>query len=166
MDEANVIDLIIDKKQFRSYKIISRGKFAATIDIDYEHKQKKSTVLILTKKEAEIRKFDFDVMENPYLVKSLQFEYLCKFQSYLIHTETGEYSLEDRVKDKLFRESPDAIESVFNWIKQGTMGLKKLHSDGFVHLNIRGSSIMIFSDNRAKLGVFDLARHSSTMDNR
>lgn len=166
MEEVNIIDLIIDKKQFRSYKFISRRKFASTIEIDYEDKQKKTSVLILTKKESEHRKFDYDAMQNPYIVKAIQFEYLCRFQCYLIHTEAGEYSFQDKVNDKDFRQSLDAIESIFNWIKQATMGLKKLHSDGFVHLNIRGSCIMIFSDNRAKLAGFDKARHSSTLDKR
>lgn len=166
MDEANIIDQIIDYEKYRSYKSISRGRFAATIEIDYKDKQEKKAVLIMTKKEAERRKIDFQNMENPFIVKALQFEYLSKFQSYIMHTEIGECSLQDKINDKIFQKSPDAIDSILNWIKQVTMGLKKLHSDGFVHLNLRASCIVIFPDNKAKLGGMDFARHSSTLNNK
>lgn len=164
MDQNNLIDLITDKKRFRCYKVISRGRFSATIDLNYQDKEKKQSVLILRKEESDARKFDFEKMQNQYTVQASQYEYMCRLQTYLIYTEADGCTLKNRVSDKVFQKSPGAIESIFNWIKEVTLGLKKLHDSEYVHLNIQSSSIMITSANRAKIGVFNFARHTSTMN--
>lgn len=166
MDEVNIIDLVIDKKRFQSWKVISRGKFSASVDVDYEEKQKKKAVLILKKSEMESRKFDVEEIQNAYTIQAIEYEYLCKLQTYLIYTETTDCTLEDKVADKHFRKSQASIETICNWIKDVSLGLKKIHQNSYVHLNIHPRVIMITSDNRAKIGGLDFARHSSTQANR
>lgn len=162
----DLIDLVIEKKQFCSYKVISRGAFSATIEVDHKDKQKKTSVLVLAKNESEIRKFDFQKMQNCHTVQVFQYEYMCKLQTYLIHTEAGECSLQNKIDDKLFQKSTTAIESLFTWIKQLSLGLKQLHSNSYVHLNISTKTIIITADNRAKISCFDFARHVSAQINR
>lgn len=166
MDERNAIDLVIEKKQFPFHKVISQGRFSATIEVSDKDERKKTAVLILTKKESERRGFDFDKIQNPYTVKAIQNEYICRLQTYLIYTETGVYTLEDKVNDKSFRKSPNAIECVLDWIKDISMGLKKLHTTGYAHFNLRAKCIAIDSNNRAKIGGFDFTRHISTQNKR
>lgn len=166
MDQRNVIDSVIEKKHFASYKVISRGRYSATLEVADKDKGEKAAVLVLTKKESESRRFDFDKIENPYTVKASKHESICRLQTYLIYTETGLCTLADKVNDKSFRKSPEAIEWLFNWIKEIAMGMKKLHSTGFVHLNLQPRCIMIDSDNRAKIGGFDSTRHASTVKQR
>lgn len=166
MDRQNIIDLVIEKKQFRSYKIITGGRYSATVELDYQDKESKRSVLILTKEAVECRKFDFERIQNQYTVQALEFEYMCSLQTYLIHTDTGDYTLSDKMQDKDFTKSPDAVDSVCNWIRDASLGLKKIHSEDFVHLNINSKAIMITSNNRAKIGCFDFARRSSTQNER
>lgn len=166
MDDNNLMELVIEQKQFDSYKMISRGMFSATIELDCTDKENKRSVIVLLKKESENRKFHFENIQNPYTVQALEYEYICRLQTYLIYTETGEYTLKDKVADKVFRKSPGAIETVFNWIKEASLGLKQLHSKDYVHLNIKTSSIIIMSDNRAKIGCLDFVRHTSTENER
>lgn len=162
MDPKNLVDLVAEKKQFCSYKVISRGKFAATIEVDQKDQQKKSSVLIMTEKDLEIKGFDFEKMQNSYTVQATQYEYLTKLQTYLIYTETGACTLQAKMDDKIFRKSYGAIELLFLWIKQISLGLKQLHANSCVHLNISTKAIIITSDNRAKIGCFDFARNFST----
>lgn len=117
MDQENIIDLVIQKKQYQSYKMISRGRFSASIETDYQDKKKKTALLIMTKNDLESRKFDFDGIQNQYTIQALQYEYMTKLQAYIIHTTTGEHTLQDKIQDKVFRKSPDAIETVCNWIR-------------------------------------------------
>lgn len=154
------------KKQFRNYQLISRERFSATIDLDYQKKEKRTSVLILMKEESEARMFDFEKIENQYTVRAFQYEYNCRLQAYLVYTDADECTLQNKIGDKAFRKCPAAIEAIFNCIKAVTLGLKKLHSDNYVHLNLQASSIMITSENNAKIGVLDFARHSSTMNKR
>lgn len=165
-DQENVIDLVIEKKQFPFYKVISRGRFSATIEVTDKDKGKKSAVLIMTKKESESRLFDFDIIQNPYTVKALQHEYICRLQTYLTYTETGQYTLADKVNDKSFRKTAEAIERILDWIKEISLGIKKLHSDGYVHFNLKANCIIIDSNNRAKVGGFDFTRHNSAQNAR
>lgn len=166
MDDQNIIDLVIEKKQFRSYKIVTGGRYSATVELDYQDKETKTSVLILTKDTVECRKFDFERIQNQYTVQALEFEYMCSLQTYLIHTDTGDYTLSDKVQDKAFCKSPNAVDSICNWIRDASLGLKKIHSEGFVHLNIHSKTIMITSNNRAKIGGFHFTRHSSTQNER
>lgn len=166
MDQENIVESVIEKKQFRSWKVISRGQFSATIEVDYKDKQQKAAILILSKKEAENRQFDFEKITNQYTLQAIQYEYICKLKTYLIYTETTENTFQDKVADKNFRKSPEAIPSVCNWIKEISLGLKQMHTKGYVHLNIHLSTIMITSDNRAKIGGFDYARNTSTQNDR
>lgn len=166
MDQDNIIDLVIQKKQYQSYKMISQGRFSASIEIDYQHKDKKTGLLIITKKEIECRKFDFDKLQNQYTIQALQYEYLTKLKTYIIQTTTGEFTLQDKIEDKDFRKSQDAIETVCNWLKDISMGLKKIHSNGHVHLNLHPTTIMITSDHRAKIGGFDFAINSTMQNHR
>lgn len=164
MDQNNLIDLIAEKKRFRCYKVISRGRFSATVDFDYQDKMKKQSVLTLMKEESDARKFDFEKIQNPYTVQAIQYEYMYGLQTHLIYLEIAECTLQNKVGDKDFQKSPLAIESIFNWIKEVTMGLKKLHHNDYVHLKVQSSCIMITSKNRAKIGVLDFARHTSTLN--
>lgn len=166
MNQENLVDLVIDKKQFRNYKLISRGRYSATIDLDYQNKEKRTSVLILAKEESEARMFDFEKVENEYTVRAIEYEYNCRLQAYLVYTDAGECTLQNKLGDKAFRKCPGAIEAIFDWIKAVTLGLKKLHSDSYVHLNLQASSILITSENKAKIGVLNFARHSSTLNKR
>lgn len=166
MDQENIIDLVIEKKQFRSWKVISRGKFSATIEVDYKEKEKRKAMLILSKNESDKRRFDIEKIQNGYTIQVTEHEYMCKLRTYILYTECTEYTLQDKVADKVFRKSVGALDTVCNWIKDVSLGLKKIHNNGYVHLNIHPSIIMITSDNRAKISGLDFARHSSTQFNK
>lgn len=166
MYQSNIIDSIIEKKQFPSYKVISRGRFSATIEVKDKDKGKKTAVLVLTKEESESKRFDFDKIQNPYTVKALQHEYMCRLQAHLIYLEAGQCTLEDKVKDKSFRKSSHAIECILDWIKEISMGIIQLHAKGYVHFNLKSSCIIIDANNRAKIGGFEFTRHTSTQNER
>lgn len=149
MDQNNIIDSVIEKKQFQSYKVISRGKFAATIEVDYKEKQKKKSILILSKIEWDNRRFDIENIQNGFTVKAIKYEYMCKLQIYIIYTEMAEHTLKDKVADKGFPRSPGALEAVCKCIKEVSLGLKKIHGNSYLHLNIQPKTILITSDNIA-----------------
>lgn len=166
MDQANIIDLVVEKKRFKSWKVISKGNFSATIEVDYQEKEKKKTMLILSKIESDKRRFEFENVQNGYTIQALEYEYMCKLQTYIIYTECTEYTLHDKIADKVFRKSSESIELVCNWIKEISLGLKKIHYNSYVHLNIHPKVILITADNKAKIGGFDFSRHSSTQTSR
>lgn len=76
MDQENIVELVIEEKQFRSWKVISRGQSSATIEVDYKDKQQKAAILILSKQEAKNRQFDFEKIINPYTLQAIQYEYM------------------------------------------------------------------------------------------
>lgn len=91
---------------------------------------------------------------------------MCSLQTYLIYTDSEIYTMKNKVADKDFRKSPDAINSICSWISDVALGLKKFHSNGYVHLNIHSATIMITAANTAKIGGFNFTRHISTQIGR
>lgn len=166
MDKSNIIDLVIERKKFKSYKVISRGQYSASVNVDYENKEKSKSILIITKKEIEKRKIDLQELQNQFTVKVLHQEYLCKLQTYIIYTDSGECTLKEKLEDKVFKKSPQAIESIVSWLRDAAHGFKKLHSKGYVHLNINSTTLMITSTGKLKIGGIDKARSCSTQEKR
>lgn len=163
MDQKNVIDEILEKKNFRSSKLISRGSFSATIQL--QRKGEKRSVLLITKNELQSRKFELDKLQSQHTVQVLNYGYLSQYQTYLICTGSGE-KLQDRVKDEDFRRSPVALHYLCQWITEVALGLTEIHAKGYNHLNISSTTVIIDKDKTAKIGGFDYARHSSTLNDR
>lgn len=159
-DQDFFIDFVTQAKRFYSYKVISSGKFSASIEVDYQNKDKKRAVLIMQKKELEYKEFDWDKLKSSHVVQAINHEYLPKLQTYVFYTESGESTLEEKISDKNFRKTMGAIESIFKWIKEASLGIKHLHKNSYVHLNICTRSIIITRENTAKVGCLDYCRSS------
>lgn len=159
-DQNFFIDLVTQAKHFYSYKVISSGKFSATVEVDYQKTDKKHVVLMIKKKELEYREFHWEKLKSPHVVKAVHHEYLPKLQTYVFHIESGESTLEDKISDKNFRKSVGAIESIIKWIKESSLGIKHLQKNSYVHLNICTKSIIITHENTAKVGCLDYCRSS------
>lgn len=166
MEKDDIIDLALKKKQLYPYKIVSRGKFSASIELDNKQKIKKKALLVITQKELECRKFDFEEIQNEYTIKATEYEYALLLRTYIIHTTTEEYSIQDKIQDKVFRKSSEAITTICNWMRDISLGLKKIHSSEYVHLNLHLTTILITQENRAKIAGFDYARHYTTQNKR
>lgn len=160
-DQNFFIDMVTQSKRFYSYKVISSGKFSATLEVDYQNKDQKRAVLIMLKREFEYKQFDWDKLKSPHVVQAIGHEYLPRLQTYVFYTETGGCTLEDKISDKQFRKSVTAIESILKWIKEASLGMKSIHSNSYVHLNICTKSIIITRENIAKIGCLDYCRSSS-----
>lgn len=166
MDRNYFIDFVAQAKHFDSYKVISRGNFSATIEVDYQNKEKKRAVLMMTKKELECKAFDWDKLNNFHIIQPVAHEYLPKLQTYVFYTETGESTLEDKIKDKHFRRSSGAMELILKWCKEACLGIKHIHSNNYVHLNICTKSIIVTSENVAKVGALDYCRSAFSKNKR
>lgn len=160
MDKNFFIDFVAQTKHFDSYKVISNGNFSATIEVDYQNKEKKRAVLMMRKKELEYKEFDWHKLNSFHIVQPVQHEYLPKLQTYVFYTEAGEATLEDKIKDKHFRRSSGAIELILKWCKEACLGIKHIHSNNYVHLNICAKSIIVTSGNVAKVGALDYCRRA------
>lgn len=157
------MDSIIKKESLRVSKVIECGYFGGSITVKNNDQNTDMKVRIVKKEYAGKNETEWEKFSHPNIQPLLQLQYLQNQETYLFHTSAEEITLEEKVKDKLFKKQTQAPWKIISWLEGIANAVQYLHSCGYAHMKLEAKSIIITENDVAQISQF---HHISSIKTR
>lgn len=157
------LNSVIDEKSFDVSEILECGYFGGSVIVKNNDKYAEMKVRILKKEYVGGKETEWKQFNHRHLLPLLELEYMQNKDSYLFYSSVEKITLEEKIKDKLFRKDPQALWRLVYWLEGIADAVQYLHSNGYALMNLQAKNMIITKDDVVKISEF---HHLSSIKSR
>lgn len=164
--DEKFLESVIKEKAFDVIRVTQCGNFGASLVVKHNWAENECKVQILKKTLAGEKEIDCRKLNHRNLLPLLKFEYIKNADSYLLYWPVEEYTLHEKIQDRLFRRNPQALWKIINWLKEASDGLDYLHSSGYAHCDLQTKNLIINKNDVLQISQYHYLNSKNSRTNR
>lgn len=160
------LDSIIKEKSFKVSKILECGFFGGCIIIKNKKNDTKIKARILKKEYAGEHENKRKIFIHRNIQPLIKLDYLPIKKSYIFYSAVEKITLEEKLKDKLFKNHTQSLWRLVSWLQDISDALQYIHSKGYAFMNLKAQNMIINQDDVIQISDFHNLTRVNSRTNR